>query len=252
MKRWITLMLVGLLIGVSACQKDGKYKVRKNHRQVVGSSAQDLLSNRKYKSLTIEIIYMTGYKPTEEAISNLKDLIVARCNKSKGVSIKYTEIAAQNKSSYTLSDVKTIEDDSRTEFTAHREIAVVFIFLDGPSADNQGSGVILGEAYYNTSLVIFEKTVQEYSDEFTEPERYKLETVVINHELGHILGLVNVGTPMQSNHLDSANGSHCSNSSCIMYWEAETGGAIDNILGSNPIPTLDANCISDLQGNGGK
>ncbi len=252
MKRFVLFLVLGLVLGLPACRKDGKFRVNKNHRQVVGYSAQDLLSEKKYKSITIQIIYMTGYKPTEEAVDNLTSVIGERCRKSKGINVVYKEITAQGKSSYTLSDIKEIEDDERSEFTAHKNIAVTFIFLDGPSADDQGSAVVLGMAYYNTSLAIFEGTIHEYSDEFTEPERYKLETTVMNHELGHILGLVNVGSPMQSNHIDSEYGAHCNNPDCIMYWEAETGSIMGNLLGNNPIPTFDANCIADLQANGGR
>lgn len=252
MKRILLFLVLGLVLGLPACRKDGKFRVNRNHRQAVGYSAQDILSEKKYKSITIQILYMTGYKPTEEAISNLKSTIGERCRKSKGIEIVYKEIAAQGKSSYTLSDIKDIEEDERSEFTARKNIAVTIIFLDGPSSDDEGSAVVLGVAYYNTSLAIYEGTVHEFSDEFTEPERYKLETTVLNHELGHILGLVNIGSPMQTNHLDSENGAHCDNPDCIMYWEAETGSIMGNLLGNNPIPTFDGNCIIDLQANGGR
>jgi hypothetical protein len=251
MNRFFLLFLI-LFVGFSSCKKDSKRKVTKHHRQSVGSWSEELLSDRKYEELTIQMIYMTGCKPTDEAVANLVSLLEERCKKPDGINVVYKEIAAQGKTSYTISDVKEIEDSERSEFTAKKVIAVTFLFLDGPSSDDSADGMVLGQAYYNTSLVIYEATIQDNSDEFVEPARYKLETLVMNHEAGHILGLVNLGAPMISTHQDTNNGAHCSNPDCLMYWEAETGSAIINLVGNNPIPTLDANCIADLKGNGGK
>lgn len=77
-----------------------------------------------------------------------------------------------------------------------------------------------------------------------------VEQSVMKHEVGHILGLVNLGAPMQTNHQDAEHGKHCINENCLMYWATETGNFISNLTGSSP-PQLDANCIADLRANGG-
>ncbi len=251
MNRFFLLLLL-LLVGFSSCRKDSKRKINKHHRQSVGSWSDEILSDGKYEKLVIQIIYMTGYKPTDAAVANLKTLLESRCNKKGGVSMVYKEIAAQGKTSYSISDVKDIEDDERSEFTYKKTIAITFIFLDGQSAENEGSSVVLGQAYFNTSMVIYEKSIHENSDDFIEPERYKLETMVMNHEIGHILGLVNLGSTMINNHQDASYGAHCINEDCLMYWEAETGSAVANLVGNSPIPVFDANCLADLKANGGK
>lgn len=251
--RFITFfLLIVLLAASSGCKKDSKRRIEKFHRQEVGSSANKILSDKDYQSLTVEIVYMTGSRPTEEAMNNLKSMISQFCNKPDGISFKYHEIAAQGKAAYSISDVRTIENDTREEFTYKKDLAIYFLFLDGPSSENQGSSMVLGQAYYNTSMVIYEKTLQDNSGGFGEPELYKLETAVINHELGHILGLVNNGSNMYHAHQDTAHGAHCDNSDCLMYWEAETGSIFNNLLGNSPIPVLDDNCVKDLRENGGK
>ena len=95
-----------------SCKKDSDRRIRKFHRQEVGSSANDILSDKKYKSITIEIIYMTGFKPTDQAIENLKQLVNSTCNKPDGISVVFKESPAQGKSAYSIDDVKTIEDDT--------------------------------------------------------------------------------------------------------------------------------------------
>lgn len=255
--RFPHLILVALMVltgwaALSACKRDTPHHIRKFHRKSVGKSAFDLLSGRDYNSVVVEIQYMTGFKPTPQAVTQLTSLMSARLNKDEGVTVVYTEIAPQGKSSYSLDDVSHIEDDQRTHFTWKKQIAVYFLFLDGEYVENTADSKVLGIAYYNTSMVIFGKTIQDLSGGIGQPQRYMLEATVINHEFGHILGLVNLGSTMQASHQDAPHGQHCTNQNCLMYWEAETGSAVTNLLGTNAIPQFDASCISDLQANGGK
>jgi predicted Zn-dependent protease len=251
--RIIPLIFVLFLAFVPySCKKDSDRRIKKFHRQEVGSSANDILSDKKYKSITIEIIYMTGFKPTDQAMDNLKQLVTSTCNKPDGINLIYKEIAAQGKSAYSIDDVKTIENENREAFTYRKDLATCFIFLDGPSNENQGAAMVLGQAYFNTSMVIYEKSLKDNSGGFAGPELYKIETTVINHEFGHILGLVNLGSAMYNSHQDAAHGAHCDNTDCLMYWEVETGNVFENLIGNSPIPTFDQNCLKDLQQNGGR
>nr|WP_294859276.1 membrane metalloprotease [uncultured Fluviicola sp.] len=253
MKRSISFFFLIFVLAVSlGCKKDSKRRIEKFHRQDVGYSAFGILSDKDYKSLTVEIIYMTGFKPTDLAIEHLKELISAQCNKPDGVRFVFREISPQGNSNYSVDDAVSIENEYRQEFTYRKDLAICFLFLDGPSSDDQGSAMVLGQAYYNTSMVIYEKSLQDNSGGFGEPELYKLETTVINHEFGHILGLVNNGTEMYNAHQDTANGSHCIHSDCLMYWEAETGSLFSNLIGNSPIPTFDQDCLKDLKEKGGK
>jgi hypothetical protein len=126
-----------------------------------------------------------------------------------------------------------------------------FLFVDGEYAANSGGTVTLGVAWRNTSMAIFHKSIEDLSGGIGQPARSVLESTVMDHEIGHLLGLVNVGSDMQVDHQDDPNGHHCDNSNCLMHYLAETGDIITTLLGGN-IPQLDNNCIADLQANGGK
>ena len=69
--------------------------------------------------------------------------------------------------------------------------------------------------------------------------------------MGHILGLVDIGSPMQTNHKDAAHGNHCNNTNCLMYYASETTDVLGFLITGN-VPVLDANCRADLTANGGK
>jgi hypothetical protein len=100
--------------------------------------------------------------------------------------------------------------------------------------------------------VIYEKTVQGFSDSAFEPDRSLVETTVITHEFGHILGLTNLGTALQSDHEDPEHQKHCVVENCLMYWTAESGSGISNMISGGSAPKLDAQCLADLKANGGK
>lgn len=110
---------------------------------------------------------------------------------------------------------------------------------------------MLGVAYRNTSLCIFGKAIQSNSGSIGQASRVKVESTVLNHEAGHILGLEDIGTPMAINHKDPSHPDHCNNSNCLMYYAAETTDILGFLITGN-IPALDQNCKNDLKANGGK
>lgn len=214
-------------------------------------SPNDFLSGSKYTSLVIEIVSVTGFAPSGTAVNNLKAFLQARLNKSAGITVTLASIASPGKSTYSLADVQTIEGANRKQKTSGTILTAFFFFADADYSGNSGSAKVLGIAYGSSSMALFEKTVTEFSGGVGEPSVSTLETAVMNHEFGHILGLVNNGTSMISAHQDTANGKHCNDSNCLMYFNVETSDVIGNLLGGS-VPGLDANCIADLQGNGGK
>ena len=78
-----------------------------------------------------------------------------------------------------------------------------------------------------------------------------VESAVLNHEFGHLFGLVDVGSPMQIDHEDPESQAHCNVSGCLMNANIEFGGSIIGMIDSN-IPALEDLCINDLVANGGR
>jgi hypothetical protein len=223
-----------------------------NNKKATGSSANDLLSDNTFKSTVIEVVYVVGFEPTTTAINNLVAFLEARTYKPGGISVIKRAIASPGTAPYTNEEIAAIEDANRTKYNTVNQVAIWAFFADGQSTSDTNTSVILGTAYRNTSFVIYEKTVQGLSDSPFEPNRTLLETTVITHEFGHILGLTNLGTALQSNHEDAAHAKHCNVESCLMFWSSETGHGIANMVSGGSAPQLDAQCIADLRANGGK
>ena len=258
MKKRIAVLMMIFALTLSCSQQDSPNDLTvggnlvSNNKKATGSSAFDLLADDTFKSMVVEVVYVQGYEPSTAAINNFVSVLNERVNKSQGISIVKRAIASPGKATFTNEEIVAIEDANRTKYNSSNQIAVWALFIDGESASNSSAGLVLGTAYRNTSFVIYEKTIQGLSDSPFKPNRSLLETTVITHEFGHILGLTNLGTKLQSNHEDSAHAKHCNVESCLMYWSAESGSGIANMVSGGSAPKLDAQCIADLRANGGK
>lgn len=160
------------------------------HLQKVGASAAYLLRDEQYASCKIEVQHMPGYEPDETALNNLQFFLYNHLHKPKGIVITTKEISSTPDSVLTLDRVRAIESANRTAFVNKDQLAVYILYADSYFSDPN----LLGWAYLNTSVVLFGKKIKEHARREDTLDRTKLESNVLKHELGHLLGLVNVGT----------------------------------------------------------
>ncbi len=239
------------IFAIAGCSKKdgvtGLPPINNDNNKVVGASANDLLSATKYSSVKIEIQYMPGFQPDAAAVNNLVSLLNSLLNKPGGVTVVQSQIPSTGSLVLSLTDIANIEKNNRTVYTSGSQLGVYFLFTDGAYTDNN----TLGIAFRNTSMSLLGKTIHDNSGGLGQASRTKLESTVLEHEFGHILGLVDLGSAMQTGHKDAAHGNHCSNTNCLMYYGAETTDILGFLITGN-VPPLDANCKADLTANGGK
>ncbi|HLA55837.1 MAG TPA: hypothetical protein VK623_07035 [Flavobacterium sp.] len=255
MKNYGFLLL--LLLFTFSCASDDDTETENGtnpspNLHATGSSAHDFLSADKYTKLDIQIVYVTGFRPNEQTITNLRNFITARLNKPGGVTITETEVSSTGEAPYDLNEVAALESQYRTKYNLPDTLTFYLFFADGGSENDTTNSFILGTAYRNTSCVLYENSIQNLSNAINEPNRVDLETTVILHELGHLLGLVNLGSTMQTAHEDTGHDKHCNNNDCLMYWQVENSANLMQMMAGGNVPQLDANCLADLAANGGK
>jgi hypothetical protein len=129
MKRRFSLLILILLLSVGACSKDDSTENSATlntiaNRQQTGSSANDLLSDKKFKSMVIEVVYVTGFEPSTTAIDNFVNFLTARTYKPNGISVVKHAISSPGNSPYTDQEIVNIENANRTKYNNSDQIAV--------------------------------------------------------------------------------------------------------------------------------
>lgn len=227
------------------------------NKKSLGASAEDILSNDIYNSLTIEFVYSLGFKPEEETKNSLIQFLNNRITKPGGILIKETVINAPQNAPFDIDEIKEIEEDNRTAYTEDDNIAVYVFFSNGNSSKDTDTSVTLGTAYLNTSIVIYKKTMLDLIANNQSSDVETLEATTLQHEFGHILGLVNISDDdiHPKGHEDPDNARHCVIEDCLMYFEAtntderEVARFLQNRAN---VPQLDPLCLDDLKSKGGK
>lgn len=282
------------LFALSACSKDsgdndpGPLPIDKSlNLKGTGESARDILSNEVYTKLLIEIAHVQGFRPTSNTVINIIDFL--RTNTLKqDIEVIYNELPSPGEESLTLEEIAELESEQRTAYNNGETLAIYIYFADSPAEDDdEEEGLVtLGAVYRNTSMIIHEVTVRSLASQSPFISITDVETFTMNHEYGHLFGLVDLGTPEVNPHEDSEAVNHCNVEGCLMRAELQFGGPSNkSSLTSTPISKnenelkagcalsgysvmqmlnkqtakglslavpLDPECILDLQANGGR
>jgi hypothetical protein len=258
----ILFLTIGLLLNCSKDSEDSPVNSidKSANLLATGDSANDILSNTNFTKLLIEVAYVEGFRPTTESMNNFQIYLRERTFKTN-IEIIYKQLSSPNEETLTLQEIANLENDNRTAYNEGETIAIYIYFADAPSDDDdeQQGIVTLGAVYRNTSMVIHEDTVRRLANRgSTLVTVTDVETSTLNHEFGHLFGLVNLGTNMVNNHEDPTADNHCDATECLMRGELEFGGGMMGVLEKSKIskgaavPDLDPECILDLQANGGR
>lgn len=237
-----SILLCSLIL--SACQKE--VNIAASDLKALGTSAHNLLSADQYTSLTVEIDYMPGFEPDAASLQHFTTFLNTYINKPDGIKIIKHVIAPSGKTTVSIPELVQLEKQSRSTFTLGTSLAVYILLADAGDMDEAD---ILAVSYWNTSTCLFGKSIAASSGGPGQVSRTKLVTTLLEHEFGHLMGLVDQGSPMQTDHRDHNNGAHCSNPDCLMYFGIETA---ENIGTENIIADFDNACKADLKANGGK
>ena len=256
-------LLAFFALSIFSCSKDdpsdNEPGVNKSvNKQGVGTSAQDFLRDDNFTGVTLEIAYVQGFKPTQTAVNGLVDFISKYCHKPSSITIKETLVPATSVDSLDKKTYLAIEDENRTVYNTGDELGVWVFFADKSSSNDEGNSATLGTSYRNTSCIIYEKTLKNIANSITGSNLSKIESTTLHHEFGHLFGLVDLGTPMQTDHRDASQDDaeeglinrHCVTESCLMYYRTVTN-TLSMSMG-NDIATLDDFCLADLRANRGK
>lgn len=253
-----------------------------------GASANDLLSNANFDRILVEAAYVEGFRPTQQTMDNFMAFLQQHTFK-ENIDVSYLELPSPDEETLTLQEIAALETENRTAYNDGTTLAVYIYFADAPSDnDEEDEGLVtLGAVYRNTSMVIYERTIRALAGRSGLITLTDVETATLNHEFGHLFGLVNLGTLPVNDHEDTTTddegnevgNNHCNVDGCLMQAQLVFGGTARAIpMGKSVlqsacsltgkqlidrlesrasrslavVPVLDSECVLDLQGNGGR
>jgi hypothetical protein len=137
--------------------------------------------------------------------------------------------------------------------TSEGQAGYYFLWLDGTYSENgKENGNVLGVSLGNTGvLAMFKPVITGSGPVLLKELDAAVEQVVLVHEFGHAVGLVNNGIPLASAHQDAPHGSHCTNTDCVMYWTVDGAEAARDyvkrrVTGGSAILFAE-DCLADIR-----
>ncbi len=217
------------------------------------SRVQMLALAQPYSKLVVELDYVEGFAPNDidaRYASYMANLV----DKPDGIEVVRDQslVSPGAEHVWTFEELKTLMTNNLTLELEPNEVRIHVIFVNGGYEKDSAEGSTLGLAWLN-NIVMFEETIRAGCQrpilqgklcEFTE-------LAILLHETGHVLGLVDNGAPLTSEHLDTEHGHHCTNPDCIMYWEYEGSKLIDALrskldTSDEAVIEFDSACLMDL------
>ena len=184
------------------------------------------------RTVAVEVDYAKGAEPYvggEGQVSDIwrltRDNLDALFQKKRALTVPSTLDQMEALDGVPTGDLTT--DQILDVAARHRQgkstadtVSYYVLFLDGYLSENgQRKTDVLGVSIGHTGVVAMFKPVIRGADvrAFPGVVRFTEQSVLI-HELGHAVGLVDNGLPLTNAHKDDANGAHCKNPQCVMYY----------------------------------
>ncbi len=245
-------MAVLLLVGLSACGPGA------------GSGASgaarvgDYVRADRYSRLVIEVDAVPGFEPRATTARDLVLGLDPLLDKPGGIEavLDGTLAAAGSDHAWTFDELAALADATDDCRVAADTVKMHVLFVDGHDEGDVPGNETLGLAWGHSTIAVFAETVADTCARVTDPDQREAvcagtELWVWTHETGHLLGLVNLGVPMVTDHEDPDHPHHDASPYCVMYW-ATRGEAVPlrvaRRLAAHTSPTLgfDAACQADL------
>lgn len=248
-------LLIFFAVLIHSCSSDDSTTPNDSNienNQPLGTSAADILGQNNFSSLTIELVYTNSFRPEPSSILGFKNFVQSLVDKPGGVQYIERVIPDQAGAPFSIEEIRAIEEANRTVFTQGDNLAVYVFFSNGASESDTNNSVTLGTAYRNTSIVIYQKTLEYITQ--TDPDVLPiLEQTTLNHEMGHLMGLVNIqNDDIHQVHEDPNSDKHCLHEDCLMYYDATNVGRqmMNKWTQLRAVPQLEIQCLQDLQAKG--
>lgn len=200
-----------------------------------GSFATVLVRPQPASRLVLEVLQQAGAEPRSTTVAHLVGLL--RESSGKPVSVA-TVVLPSGGGATTAENIRDLADRHGATAQGPDQAVVRIMFLGGQLA---GEDSALGAAVRGDTAAVFVEKVRSAGSPLVGASA--VETAVAAHELGHLLGLVDL--VRSTGRADPEYPGHSANRGSVMYWAIESDLVTSVIAGPPPVD-FDAADRADL------
>ncbi|MEO7837684.1 MAG: hypothetical protein ABIS21_08615 [Acidimicrobiales bacterium] len=221
--------------GVSAAPEPSAPDAFAPARAAPGAFATVLVRPQPAARLVLEVILEQGAEPSPGTVAHL--VRVLQESSGKGVSVA-TVAVPPGAGAINPDGIRALADRYGVAPQGNGQAVIRFLFLGGQL---QGEDAALGAAVRGDTAAVFVNQLRRSSSPLVSAPA--LEAAVATHELGHLLGLVDL--VLATGRADPEHPGHSSNRASVMYWAVESDLVTSALTG--PLPAdFDAADRADL------
>jgi hypothetical protein len=202
----------------------------------VGAYARTLLRPAPATSIVIEVFQQSGAEPGQNTLDHAAS--VWQQNADKPVSVGGPLAVAGGAQDWTPDQIRALADQQTHTPQTETRAVVHLLYLHGTF---QGDNSILGISVRGDTAAVFQDQVRSSASPIAR--RAVIEDAVTEHELGHILGLVDL--VLHTGRGDPKHPGHSTDTHSVMYWAIESD-VVSQVLGGPPPVDFDDADRADL------
>jgi len=185
-----------------------------------------------FRALVIELDVGGGLAPSAGVSDTVIGAMGPLLDKPDGIRVETdTEIPTERlQDEWTFADLQALAAETFDSRGSSDEAVLHTMWLPGRYVA-EGGGTILGVAWSNRHIAMFPETIEASCSGLLPTVRERVcteaQAAVWTHEIGHVIGLVNLGIPMVEDHEDPDHPGHTNDEEGVMYWAYERPAAAD-------------------------
>lgn len=196
-----------------------------------GAYARTLLRPAPATRIVLEVMQQANAAPLSHTLDHATTVLAA--NTKKAVSIGGPIALAGGAQDFTADQIRALADQNSKNAQTGDQAVVHLLYLHGTF---NGDTSVLGISVRGDTTAVFVDQVRQAATPIAP--RSTIEDAVTEHELGHLLGLVDL--VLHTGRGDPAHPGHSQNQNSVMYWAIESNLVGQVLNGPPPVDFDDA------------